>query len=262
MADKFDYLLVYWPGVPGRGEFVRLALEAGGASYDDLARRSAKDTGGTAIVASYVRGEKSSLTPFAPPILVHRGFTIAQTANILGYLGPRLGLVSTEEKDRLWANQLQLSIMDVVAEVYDTHHPLSMEMTYEEQKEAAAARAAAFREGRLVKWLKYLQRALDDNGGQWMVGRSLSYVDLSVFQLVAGLRYAFPNAMAAAEGEVGGLMALRDRVVALPRVADYLGSPRRLNFNENGIFRRYPELDSGAGSAGAGAGDGKGRKKK
>lgn len=256
MAEKFDYLLVYWPGLPGRGEFVRLALEAGGASYDDLARRSEKDTGGATMVAAYMKGDKSSLTPFAPPILVHRGFTIAQTANILSYLGPRLGLVSTEEKDRLWANQLQLTIMDAVAEVHDTHHPTAVDQRYEEQKEAAAARAAVFRERRLPKWIRYFETAIDDNGGQWMVGRSLSYVDLSMFQLLTGLRYAFPNAMAAVEGEAPKLMALRERVQHTPRIADYLSSPRRLNFNENGIFRRYPELDA------APAGESKGKKKK
>lgn len=261
MAEKFDYTLVYWPGLQGRGEFVRLALEAGGASYEDVGRRSNKASGGAELIARWMKGDKSSLTPFAPPILTHRGLTIAQTANILGYLGPRLGLVSSEEKDRLWANQLQLTVMDCVSEVHDTHHPTAVHLPYEEQKEAAAARAAVFREERLPKFLRYFQRALDDNDGERFVGRSLSYVDLSVFQLVTGLRYAFPNAMEALEGtgDFDGLGALQDRVQHLPRVADYLVSARRVNFNETGIFRKYPELD--APEASGSKGKGKGKKK-
>jgi hypothetical protein len=40
------------------------------------------------------------------------------------------------------------------------------------------------------------------------------------------------------------LLALRERVRELPRIAAYLASGRRMPFNQDGIFRRYPELDA------------------
>ena len=38
------YELLYWPGIPGRGEFIRLAFEAAGVSYKDTANESEDGT--------------------------------------------------------------------------------------------------------------------------------------------------------------------------------------------------------------------------
>jgi glutathione S-transferase len=79
---------------------------------------------------------------------------------------------------------------------------------------------------------------------EYLMDKTVSYVDLSIFQMIAGLRYAFPRAMARLERKHPLLVALHDRVSARPRIAAYLSSPRRLSFNQQGIFRRYPELDA------------------
>lgn len=236
------YELFYWPQLPGRGEFVRLALEDAGAAYEDVARRE----GGMAELRRLLDGAGgAALTPFAPPFLRHGEVVIAQVANILDYLGPRLGLVPDGEALRRRALQLQLTIADLLAEVHETHHPISTTLYYEEQKDAALARTGPFLEHRLPKFLRYFEAAVRGPGGEGdtAVGAVHGYVDLSLFQVLEGLDYAFPRATQAILPDLPGLSALRARVRARPRIQAYLASPRRLAFNENGIFRRYAELD-------------------
>ncbi len=241
-----SYELLYWPGIQGRGEFVRLAFEAGGVPYVDVGRLPAAKGGGSAAVARVLVERGAWLTPLGLPALRHGKVLLAQTAAILQWLAPRLGLVPRDETSRLRAHQIQLTIADLVAEVHDTHHPVAASLYYEDQKREAARGAAFFVRERIPLYLRYLDRALDSNPagrGRWLVGRRLAYVDLSTFQVVAGLRYAFPRAMARHERRVPRLGALHDRVAGLPRIAAYLASERRIPFNESGIFRHYPELD-------------------
>ncbi len=243
------YNLYYWPSIQGRGEFVRLALEEAGASYVDVARLSTKEGGGIPALMAMLakRPSGKSVRPFAPPILELGRLVVAQTANILQVIGPRLGLVPADEASRVAAHQLQLTITDLVAEVHDTHHPIGSGLYYEDQKKESRANAEQFRTERLPKYLGYFESVLAENEasrGRHAVGRSLSYVDLSLFQVMVGLAYAFPKAMKRAEKKAPHMLALRDRVAARPRVAAYLASQRRVPFNEDGIFRRYPELDA------------------
>jgi glutathione S-transferase len=240
------YELYYWPTIQGRGEFVRLALEAAEASYVDVARLPPGEAGGAKRIGGVLAGDLGGLRPFAPPILKHGTLVIAQTANILQYLGPRLGLVPDDDSGRVAANQLQLTIADIVLEAHDSHHPIGASLYYDEQKPEARRRTELFVRDRIPKYLGYFERVLADNGaagGRHAVGDRLSYVDLSLFQLMTGLAYAFPAAVARIGAKLPLLSALRDRVAAEPRVAAYLASPRRIPFNEHGIFRRYPELD-------------------
>jgi len=235
------YELYYWPEIQGRGEFVRLALEDANADYLDVARLPKR---GITAMMRFLESRSAERPPFAPPFLKAGKLVIAQTANILLFLGPRLRLVPKDEASRLWANQLQLTIADWVGEVHDTHHPISGGLYYEEQKREARRRAADFRDNRLPKFLDYFEQILKRNPkGGYLVSQAVSYVDLSMFQMIAGLRYAFPRAMARLEPKVPRLVALHDRVSARPRLAAYLASPRRLAFNQEGIFRHYPELD-------------------
>ena len=235
------YELYYWPEIQGRGEFVRLALEDANADYLDVARLPKR---GITAMMRFLESRSAERPPFAPPFLKAGKLVIAQTANILLFLGPRLRLVPKDEASRLWANQLQLTVADWVGEVHDTHHPISGGLYYEEQKREARRRAADFRDNRLPKFLDYFEQILKRNPkGGYLVSKAVSYVDLSMFQMIAGLRYAFPRAMARLEPKVPRLMALHDRVSARPRLAAYLASPRRLAFNQEGIFRHYPELD-------------------
>ncbi len=216
------YELVYWPGLQGRGEFVRLAFEAAGQAYVDVARLPASRGGGAAAVMKLLEEPGPWLTPFGPPALRHGRVLVAQTAAILQWLAPRLGLVPRDEAARLRAHQIQLTVADLVEEVHRTHHPVAVSLYYEDQRPEATRNAAAFVRERIPKFLRYLDRALDSNPagrGRWLVGRGLSYVDLSTFQVIEGLRYAFPRAMARHERQVPRLVALRDRVAALPRVA-------------------------------------------
>ena len=239
------YELYYWPDIQGRGEFVRLALEDAGADYVDVARLPKRGGGGIPALMRFLESRSVEHPPFAPPFLKAGKLVIAQTANILLFLGPRLGLVPKDKASRLWAHQLQLTIADWVAEVHDTHHPISGGLYYEEQRREAKRRAADFRAERLPKFLDYFERVLKRNpkGADCLLGKAVSYVDLSMFQMIAGLRYAFPRAMAKLEPKHLRLAALHDRVSARPRIAAYLKSPRRLPFNQQDIFRHYPELD-------------------
>lgn len=238
------YELYYWPGIQGRGEFVRLALEEAGADYLDIARLSGRGKG-TEAMTRLLHDNQSACLPFAPPFLRAGKLLIAQTANILHYLGARLGLAPRTEARRLWAHQLQLTIADFVGEIHDVHHPVSGGLYYHQQKREAKRRATYFTGERMPKYLGYFENILTRNTGNsnYMLGRTFSYVDLSIFQVMAGLRYAFPENMKKLEHRYAGLTALYDRVSVRPNIAGYLESRRRLPFNEQGIFRHYPELD-------------------
>jgi len=234
------YELYYWPEIQGRGEFVRLALEEGGADYVDVARKRGY---GVDAMMKLMRGARVKRQPYAPPFLRAGKLVIAQTAMILHYLGPRLDLVPRREADRLWALQLQLTITDLVKEIHDTHHPISSQLYYEDQRPAAKRYTREFWRHRIPKMLGYFENVLAGSRGPYVFGRKVSYVDLSLFQTVEGLRYAFPKRMRRVEKKIPRLVALRDRVADRPRVAAYLQSDRRIPFNEWGIFRAYPELD-------------------
>jgi len=236
------YELYYWPSIQGRGEFVRLALEEAEAPYVDVARKAA---GGMSAMLRLMASNRLEHPPFAPPFLRSGKLLIAQTANILLYLGPRHGLAPASEAGRLFAHQLQLTVTDLVQEVHDTHHPISTELYYEEQRRAAKQRSEVFLKHRVPKFLGYFERVLARNaaGKGFLIGGRLTYPDLSLFQIVEGLRYAFPKAMTRLERSIPMTVALRDRIAERPKIAAYLASPRRIPFNEMGIFRRYPELD-------------------
>jgi len=237
------YELFYWPSIQGRGEFVRLALEEAGVDYVDVAR----EPNGMAAMMGLMEGTELERPPFAPPLLRAGKLIIAQTAHILQYLGPRLNLVPKAEASRIWAHQLQLTVEDLVVDIHDTHHPAGASLYYHQQKPEARRRARFFTEERAPELLGYFETVLQRNTAAkgYMIGRSLTYVDLSMFQIVAGLRYAFPKMMTGLEPEIPGLVALHDKVSQRPNIRDYLASERRIAFNEDGIFRRYPELDGG-----------------
>jgi len=236
------YELYYWPTIQGRGEFVRLALEQAGADYKDVARGH----DGEAALMRSLADPKLQRPPFAPPFLKAGRLVIAQTANILLFLGDRHGLAPRDEAGKLWVHELQLTIADLVSEVHDTHHPVGSSLYYEDQKREARRKAKDFREERIPKYLDYFEKVIKSNSktNRYLAGSKLAYVDLSLFQIVHGLRYAFPRAMRTARRKYPLVTGLSERVAALPRIAAYLASPRRLPFNEEGIFRHYPELDA------------------
>ena len=211
---------------------MRLALEYAGADYVDVLRTPGGDF-----------PDQKRFPPFAPPYLVAGRKVIAQTANILLFLGPRLRLAPRGEAGRLWAHQLQLTIADWLTEVHDTHHPIGSGMYYEEQKKEARLRAADFRAARLPKYLDYFEGVLRASRGGYLLGRAPSYPDLSLFQMVTGLRYAFPRSMGRLEKRYPRVRRVQERVAAHPSLAAYLASERRIPYNQQGIFRAYPELD-------------------
>ena len=235
------YELYYWPTIQGRGEFVRLALEEAGADYIDAARRAGKR--GLPAMMQLIDGRRIKRPPFAPPFLKAGPLVIAQTANILLYLGGRLGLAPREEAARLWVHQLQLTIADLVALIHDTHHPITGYLYYEEQRAAAKLATKYFWRYRLPKFLRHFERVLQRSGGPYLLGRKLTYADLSLFQIVEGLRYAFPKRMKRFERKVPRVLALHERVAKRPRIAAYLASPRRIPFSQWGIYRYFKELD-------------------
>ncbi len=237
------YQLYYWPSIQGRGEFVRLALEEAGADYVDVWRGTERPDPGA--IAAVLADEQAARPPFAPPILRDGDEFIAQTANILLYLGDRHGLAPSETVGRYWTHQLQLTLADWVDEIHDTHHPLGGELYYEDQKLEAARRASLFHAHRLPKFMGYFERVLAHNplGDAYLVGGGVTYPDLSLYQVIEGLRYAFPRAMQRLEPAHQRVASLHARVAERPRIAAYLSSGRRIAFNEEGIFRRYPELD-------------------
>ncbi|HEX3485471.1 MAG TPA: glutathione S-transferase [Micropepsaceae bacterium] len=234
-----QYELYYWPGIQGRGEFVRLALEEAGADYTDVARTK----GGMAKLSRLLDSKKHP--PFAPPFLKAGKLIIAQTANILLFLGEQHALAPKNQEGRFWVHQLQLTIADMVAEAHDVHHPVGSGFYYEDQKREAKRAAEHFIGQRIPKFLTYFESILDNNRPResFLAGARISYADLSLFQLVEGLRYAFPHAMARMTKKLPHIAALRNSIAARPRIAAYLASDRRIAFNEDGIFRHYPELD-------------------
>lgn len=232
------YKLYYWTGIPGRGEFVRLALEAAGAKYRDMAREQ-----GDGVIETLAETVK---TPsFAPPVLVDGDVVVGQTAAILLYLGPRLGLVPRDARLRLWVHQIQLTIADFVVEAHDTHHPVGAELYYEQQMREAKRRAEEFREARVPKFMGWFETVLERNvaGQKFLVGRRASYADFSLFQIVEGLAYAYPKRWSSIAGDFPLLVAHRQRIADYPALRHYFRSRRRLGFNESGLFRHYPELD-------------------
>jgi glutathione S-transferase len=240
------YEFFYWPSIQGRGEFVRLALEEAGADYVDVARKGER---GMQALFKMMEGGRAERVPLAPPFLKAGKLVMAQTANILLYLGARHGLAPANEAGRLWANQLQLTVADFVDETHNTHHPIASSLYYEDQKREARRYTDCYLKLRVPKFLGYFEDVLTRNrrGDRWLIGARLSYPDLSVFQVVAGLRYAFPRSMKRVERAIPRVVELHDRVAERPRIAAYLASDRRIPFNEMGVFRRYPELDGKAG---------------
>jgi glutathione S-transferase len=239
------YEFYYWPSIQGRGEFVRLALEEAGADYIDVARGPKNKGSGEAALMAVLERDDISYPPFAPPFLKNGDVVIGQTAAILLYLGDRHDLVPRDAAKRLWVHQIQLTVADLVGEAHDTHHPLSGDLYYEDQKPEALRRAKYFREERISKFLGWFERILARNpeGAGQLVGSSMTYADLSLFQIVEGLIYAFPRRMRRTLGEVPRLAALRQAIAQRPRIRAYLNSDRRIAFNEQGIFRHYPDLD-------------------
>ncbi|HEX2018234.1 MAG TPA: glutathione S-transferase family protein [Aurantimonas sp.] len=240
------YDLYYWPMLPGRGEFPRLVLEAAEVSYRDVARLPEAAGGGMAAMTAFMKGERGAFIPFAPPFLVDGDIAIAQAAEIAAYVGERHGLAPLTEPERHFARTIALTTSDLVAEAHDVHHPLGVGLYYEDQKPEAERRAEGFREERMPKFLGWYERLLENNpsGDAYLVGDRLSYADLGLFQTVEGLAYAFPRRMATLMADHRRVAALRERVAAHPTVAAYLKSERRMAFNEDGIFRHYPELDA------------------
>jgi glutathione S-transferase len=238
------YELYYWPTIQGRGEFVRLALEEAGARYRDVAREAGKNAGVPALMR-FLNDRSAARQPFAPPFLKAGRLVIGQTANVLQFLGPRHGLAPKDEGGRLWTHQLQLTMADFLVEIHDTHHPVSGNLYFEEQKKEARRRSADFLATRAPKFLGYFERVLSRNAraDRYLVGARLTYADLSMFQIISGLRYAFPHAMARTARAHRRLITLHDRVQERPRIAAYLASPRRVPFSNEGIFRHYAELD-------------------
>ncbi|MGE5535468.1 MAG: glutathione S-transferase [Acidobacteriota bacterium] len=234
------YQLYYWPQIQGRGEFIRLALEDAGAPYTDVARGK----GGTDKMMRMMEGKGVKTIPFAPPFLKAGNLVIAQTANILFYLGPKLKLAPRDEAGRLWVHQLQLTITDFLKEIHDTHHPIASSLYYEDQKTEAKRFTGHFLRERAPKYLGYFERVIGKSRGSFLTGRKITYADLSLFQVIAGLRYAFPESMKKIETKVPRAVEVHDRVVKRPNIERYLNSKRRLPFNEWGIFRHYDELDA------------------
>lgn len=236
-----NYEFYYWPGIQGRGEFIRLALEDAGAAYVDVARGK----NGMEKLVRYCGGEDVERPSFAPPILKADKLVLSQTANILFYLGRRLNLAPKNKAGRHWVHQLQLTILDLATEAHDIHHPISARLYYEDQKPEAKRAAEVFIKERIPKYLGYFEGVITKNkkASGYLVGSKASYADLSLFQVVSGLRYALPNAMAVAEKKYPRLRELCARVAMRPKLVQYLASSKRVPFNEYGLFRHYPELD-------------------
>jgi glutathione S-transferase len=238
------YELYYWPGIQGRGEYVRLALEEAGAEYVDMALVPEEEGGGISALMKFLDGPDIARPPFAPPFLKAGRTLIGQTANILLFLGPRLGLAPKDAAGKLWVHQLQLTLADFIVEIHDTHHPLGGGLYYEEQKPESKRRSKEFLANRLPKFLGYFERVIEHNPGgrRWLAGKQITYADLSMAQVIAGLRYAYPQSSTRALRACPHLCTLHDAVFARPRIKRYVASGRRLAFNNDDLFRRYPEL--------------------
>ena len=239
------YEFYYWPMIQGRGEVVRLALEEAGANYIDVARSDEEQEDNRAAILAILQDTNLERPPFAPPFLSDNGLIIAQAAAILQYLAPRINLIGTEEAERVFAHQIQLTVTDFLMEVHDTHHPLASALYYEDQVEEAKKRSANFIEMRIPKYLEYFEKILNNNKSNsgWLISDKLTYPDLSLFQIIEGLNYAFPNAFSKIGKNYPKTLALREGVRNRPNTAAYLASNRRIPFNTKGVFRHYPELD-------------------
>jgi len=248
------YELVYWPSLQGRGEFVRLALEDVGVPYVDRARLAEAEGGGPACVRAHLYGAGPGTPGFAPPYLIDGGRKLAQMPLICSYLGVRHGLSPDDPDGRRRAQQLMLTVSDVLTEIHATHHPIAVGLYYADQQAAATQAAELFRRQRLPLWLAFFERNLAPGSEAWMLGEACSYVDLAIFQLIEGLRYAFPKAAATALESVPRLVALHARVAARPRLAAYLASERRIPFNNDGLFRCYAALDDDGSEGSDGGG--------
>lgn len=228
--------LYYWPHIPGRGELVRLVLEAAGVEYVDIARSE-----GTSVVLEAVQGGLGGVPARAVPILVDGEQVLSQTPVICTYLAETYGL-APEPEHRWDALALLLTVADLVTEAHDVHHPISGRLFYEDQQPEARRAAEVFVSERLPGFLDHLERVRRANPqSDWMLGDRLCQVDLAVEQLLRGLEHAFPAAMAVAP--IPELRALAERVATLPRIAAYRASERCIPFNRDGLFRAYPELD-------------------
>lgn len=239
------YELYYWPGIQGRGEFIRLALEEAGMPYLDVAKDAGGESAAVRKLQTLLEDAKTPRPAFAVPLLKAGDLLISQTANILMFLGAHHGLAPADEAGRLWTHQLQLTVADWAVEIHDTHHPLGPTEYYQDQKTEARKRSELFLKHRLPKFMGYFERVLEKNpsGSGFVIGPALTYVDLSLFQMVAGLRYAFPHNQSRIEPKYPKVVALHERVLKRPHIAAYLASGRRIPFNEEGLFRHYPELD-------------------
>ncbi|KAL2264905.1 hypothetical protein VTJ83DRAFT_7415 [Remersonia thermophila] len=245
------YHLIYWPGIPGRGEFIRLALEEAGAKYTDTAFTET----GMDEVLSFVHGKAKddgiNPPPLAPPILKHGDLVLSQTSNILQYLGPRLGLIPDGPGDpnaTYRINGLTLTALDGMCnEPHDCHHPIATGLFYEDQKTESKRRSEDYVTNRLPKFMSYFERVLESEssrGSRWLYGGRLTYADLVLFQCVDGLKFMFPKAMGKLErqGKHEGVFALHKAVSDRPRIKAYIESSRRQPYS-NGIYRYYEELD-------------------
>jgi len=236
------YELYYWPGIQGRGEYVRLALEEAGAVYRDIALIPEEEGGGVPAMMRYLEGDDIARPPFAPPFLKAGRLLIGQTANILLYLGPKLNLAPRDAAGKLWVHQLQLTLADFIVEIHDTHHPIGGGLYYHEQKPEAKRRTQDFLANRLPKFVDYFETVLERSDGKWLAGRALSYADLSLAQVVAGLTYAFPESTRKRLRQRPRVRALHDAVFARPRIRRYVESERRLALNNDDLYRRYSDL--------------------
>lgn len=249
LIEPMTIHLYYWPTIQGRGEFIRLALEATGTAYLDIVRQTEEAGGGTENMLQFLNQISATRPAFAPPVLVDNSegeeIIVSQTANILLHLGPKLGLAPEDDRNALWLHQIQLTLMDFLVEIHDNHHPIAKELVYEDQIQESKSRAGYFVKTRLPKFLTYLEKVYGNSGSQsaFLLDSTLSYVDLSTFQIMDGLNFAFPKAMAAQSGDYPHLLELHNTVKNLPELSSYFSSDRRIPFNNFGIFRHYPELD-------------------
>jgi glutathione S-transferase len=231
--------------IQGRGEVVRLALEEALVDYIDVARNSTGKEDNRSAVIDILQNSTLKNPPFAPPFLVDKDIMIAQAAAILQYLAPKIGLIGESHAEQIFAHQIQLTVTDFLMEVHDTHHPIASALYYEDQVEESKKRSANFIKLRIPKYLDYFEKIITNNKSKsgLLIGETLTYPDLSLFQIVEGLHYAFPKAFAKIADNYTNTLALRDAVAARPNTSAYLASDRRIDFNTMGVFRHYPELD-------------------
>lgn len=251
-----QYELLYHPSIPGRGEFIRLCFEATGVAYTDIANEKPNGYDEVQNICKPNNNDTTNPPIFAPPALRVPGagpngspLLISQTPNILMYLAERLGLAPEDEAGTYHVYQLAFTALDLNNEVHDTHHPLAVEKYYEEQKDAALEKARDVREKRLPKFLAYFEACLGFNKekgggeGRFLVGSRLTFADLVVWQVIDGLRFAFPKEMEARAGEYPDLLkGFYEGIKQEGGLKEYLKSERRLPYSQ-GIFRYYPELD-------------------